>query len=215
MIARYLGLTISAERALADAFALVGLRHAVEPEMRNAARLHSNWCWQHVQALQKMVKHYGAARSTDGDRLRRALFRGRRSGSFGLTRDLHDLMTLAGAVHGCWSVLRQAACERRDRGLEAVCRDGDADTVRQIAWLETKLRQVSPQALAVPSQTTRELAASIPNLSDVGAIAYLVPGPVLRGLLPLAPVTTALIAGLAVVLGVGSVRAGRAYRSRR
>ena len=43
MIPSYLGFTMSAERALADAFVLVGFRHATEPEMLNAARLHSNW----------------------------------------------------------------------------------------------------------------------------------------------------------------------------
>jgi hypothetical protein len=63
MIARYLGLTISHEQALADAFAMVGLRHAVEPEMRNAARLHSNWCHGHLGALRPMVERYGAARA--------------------------------------------------------------------------------------------------------------------------------------------------------
>jgi hypothetical protein len=36
MIARYLGLTMNSERALADAFVFVGLRHATEPE--NAQR---------------------------------------------------------------------------------------------------------------------------------------------------------------------------------
>jgi hypothetical protein len=44
MIARYLGLTTSGELALADAIALVGLRHAVDPEMRKAAKMYSAWC---------------------------------------------------------------------------------------------------------------------------------------------------------------------------
>lgn len=38
----------------------------------------------------------------DGERLRRALFRGLRYGGFGLVRDLQDLLTLATLVHGCW-----------------------------------------------------------------------------------------------------------------
>ena len=44
MIGRYVGLAMSAEQALADAFVVVGLRHAVEPEMRSAARLYSGFC---------------------------------------------------------------------------------------------------------------------------------------------------------------------------
>jgi hypothetical protein len=210
VIARYLGLTISAERALGDAFVLVGLRHAAEPEMRNGGQLHSNWCKGHLDALRPMVERYGAVRSKEGERLRRALFRGRRLGAFGLTRDVHDLLALASSVHACWSALRQAARARRDHDLETLCRDCDAETVRQIAWLETKLRYTSPQALTVPSQRTRELVASIPDRREIGAIADLVPGPALRGLLPLAPLATAVVMGLAVVLAVGSARSGRA-----
>lgn len=95
MIARYLGLTVSGERALADAFVLVGLRHAAEPEMRNAGRLHSNWCNEHLDALRPAMDRYVRERSAEGERLRQALFRGRRRGGFGLLRDLHDLLALA------------------------------------------------------------------------------------------------------------------------
>jgi hypothetical protein len=201
MIARYLGLTMSSERALADAFVLVGLRHAADPELRNAARLYSNWCKGHLDALRPAVDRYGATRSVDGERLRRALFRGRRLGGFGLVRDFHDLTTLATSVHSCWSALGQGARERRDDSLERVCRTCDAETLRQISWLETKMRQATPQALTVPAQTAQELAASIPGRWAVGAIADLVPGPALRRLLPLAPVAGALVLVVAVVTG--------------
>jgi hypothetical protein len=205
MIARYLGLTMSGERALVDAFALVGFRHAVEPEVRNAARLYSNWCKGHLDALLPAVERYGAARSADGERLRRALFRGRRRGGFGLLRDFHDLITLATSVHGCWSALRQAAREQRDTSLDAVCRASDAETSRSISWLEMKLRQSAPQALTVPSDMARELAASIPSRGEVSAVADLVRGPALRNLLPLAPAAAAVVLLLAGVLRTGSV----------
>jgi hypothetical protein len=204
MIARYLGLTRNAERALADAFVLVAFRHAADPEMRNAARLYSNWCTAHLEALRPAVEHYGVARSVAGERLRRALFRGRRVDGFGLVRDLHDLITLATSVHSCWSALSQGARQQRDRSLEHVSRTCDAETLRQIAWLETKMRQSAPQALAVPGNTGRELAASIPHRWALGTIADLVPGPALRGLLPLAPVAGAMMLLLAVILGTGS-----------
>jgi hypothetical protein len=202
MITRYLGLAVSGECALADAFVLVGLRHATEPELRNAARLYSNWCRAHVDALQPVVGRYGAARCREGERLQRALFRGRRLGGFGLVRDLHDLLTLATAVHGCWIALQQAARERRDRDLEAVCGACDAETSRQISWLETKLRQSAPQALTVPVPAGRELFASIPSSDQVGAIIDLVPGPALRRLMPM----TAAVAML-VVFGVVVLKA--------
>jgi hypothetical protein len=193
MIAGYLGLAVSGERALADAFVLVGLRHAAEPELRNAARLYSNWSRAHVNALRSVADRYGAARCGAGRRLQRALFRGRRQGGFGLVRDFHDLLTLATAVHGCWTALQQAARERRDRDLEAVCGACDAETTRQISWLETKLRQSAPQALTVPSPTGRELLASIPGRDEVGAIIDLVPGPALRRLVPMTSAVAMLV----------------------
>jgi hypothetical protein len=210
MIARYLGLAVSGERALADAFVLVGLRHAAEPELRNAARLYSTWCRAHVDALRAVVDRYGAARCREGERLQRALFRGRRMSGFGLVRDVHDLLTLATAVHGCWTALQQAAREQRDRDLEAVCRACDAETTRQISWLETKLRQSAPQALTVPRPTGRDLLTSIPGGDQVGAIIDLVPGPALRRLVP----TTSAVAMLVVfgfVLVMVSSYPGRAH----
>jgi hypothetical protein len=119
-------------------------------------------------------------------------------------RDFHDLITLATSVRGCWSALRQAARERRDPSLEAVCRACDAETIRSISWLETKLRQSAPQALTVPSDTARELAAWIPSRGEVAAVADQVPGPALRSLLPLAPAAGVVVLLLAVVLGVRS-----------
>jgi hypothetical protein len=193
VIVRYLGLAVSGERALADAFVLVGLRHAVEPELRNAARLHANWCQAHVHALRPVVDRYGAARCRDGERLLRALFRGRRLGGFGVVRDVHDLLTLATAVHGCWTALQQAARERRDRDLEAVCGACDAETTRQISWLATKLRQSAPQALTVASPAGRELRASIPGGDEVGEIIDLLPGPALRRLVPMTSAVAVLV----------------------
>jgi hypothetical protein len=137
-----------------------------------------------------------------------ALFRGRRSGGFGLIRDLHDLLTMAAAVRGCWTALLQGARERRDGSLESVCRACDGETARQVAWIETKLRQASPQALTVPPDTVRELGASLPNRADVAAIFDLVPGSAIRRVVPLAPITTALVA-LAVILPLAWTNARR------
>jgi hypothetical protein len=206
MIARYLGLTMSTERALADAFVLVGVRHATEPEMLNAARLHSNWCNGHLDIVRPAAARYQAEGTRQGERLRRALFRGRRLGGFGLLRDLHDLLTLATSVHACWMALLQAAREARDADLEKACRACDAETLRQISWLETKLRQAAPQALTVPVSTARQ-GASIPTLPQLGALADLVPGSAFRAALPLAPVAVVgLVAALALMLTRASSR---------
>jgi hypothetical protein len=201
MIAHYLGLTISGEQALADAFALVGLRHAVEPEMRNATMLFTKWCKAHLDALQPMIHRYGVTRSTEGQRLRRALFHGRRTGGLGLLLDYQDLITLATAVHADWSVLHQAARECRDVGLETVSGAADGETFRQISWLEMKLRQLAPQALTVPSDTAQELSASIPTRRELGAIAGLAPELLARRGLSFAPAAAAVVLLTAIALG--------------
>jgi hypothetical protein len=117
-------------------------------------------------------------------------------------------LTLAGAVRGCWTALRQGARERHDAGLEAVCQACDGETARQISWLETKLRQASPQALTVPPDTVHELGASVPSRAEIVTVFDLVPGPVVRRLVPLAPVPAVLIA-LAMMLGFTSIHARR------
>jgi hypothetical protein len=144
--------------------------------MCKVARLHSNWCNANVDALRRMATRYGARRTGDGERLRRALFRGLRYGGFGLVRDLQDLLTLATLVHGCWMGLLQAARESRDDDLE--------------------LRASAPQALTTASQVRRELAASIPSLAQIGELVDLVPGSTVRALMPLRPAAAALVAAV-------------------
>lgn len=197
MIARYVGLAQSAEQALADAFVVVGIRHAVEPEMRNAARLHSNWCHEHLSALAPAARRYGARRSADGERLRRGLFHGLRTSGFGLLRDLHDLRALAGFVQSCWVALGQGAAELRDDELRQVCERCTGDTQRHIDWLDTKIRHAAPQALTVPSRTRDELTGAIPTFADATALADRAPGALLRRLRPVSP-----LAGAALALGV-------------
>ena len=101
-------------------------------------------------------------------------------------RDLQDLLTLAASVHACWIALRQTALERHDTALDAVCQESDAETRRQISWLETHLRHAAPQALSVPAQPLTELVASIPTRAQVGAVVDLLPGPAVRTLAPFA-----------------------------
>lgn len=203
MIGRYVGLAMSAEQALADAFVVVGLRHAVEPEMRSAARLYSNWCNQHMAALSPAARHYDAGRSREGERLRRALFRGRRTGGFGLLRDVHDLRTLACFVEACWATLWQGAAELRDEALRDVCERCGGETRRQIDWLDTKIRHAAPQPLTVPSRTRDELAGSIPSLAEATALADRAPGALLRRLRPVSPLAGAALAVVALAVLVG------------
>jgi len=191
MIARYIGLLADAERALADALALIGLRHAVEPEIRKAAKTYSAWCRAHVDALDPAIDRYGSRRTTGGEGLRRSLFRGPRLGGSGLLRDLHDLVTLATAVREGWTALQQAARELHDVELAERSRACGAQTARLIAWLDTKLRHSAPQT----------------HLRAVGGPAARA---MLRRLIPVRPGPLAL----AVAMAVGIAIARRAFGSK-
>jgi len=213
MIARYIGLLANAERALADALSLIGLRHAVEPDIRRAAKTYAAWCRAHVDALDPAIARYGASRSTDGERLRRALFRGPRLGGFGLLRDLHDLVTLATAVREGWTALHQAARESHDHELAVRCRTCGEQTTRMIAWLDAKVQHSAPQALTVPPDTRTELRASVPSLAQLSAAAGPAARAMLRRLVPVRPralaVAVALALGVAVARRAGASRAAR------
>jgi hypothetical protein len=149
-LAHALGVTVDAERALAGAFRDVARRHADEPDVRDTARLLAGWSRDHARALAPAQARLGMVSSRNGRRLRRALFRGRRADGIGLLEDLRDLMSCVAFVEACWTVLLQAALASSDSHLERTCRASGAETLRQRAWLETKLAHVAPQALVVP-----------------------------------------------------------------
>jgi hypothetical protein len=54
-------------------------------------------------------------------------------------------------VESCWTIVLQAALASYDQDLEHTARACGAETLRQRAWLDTKLSQLAPQALAVPA----------------------------------------------------------------
>ena len=54
---------------------------------------------------------------------------------------------LATEAQICWTLLGQAAQALRDNELILACRDNQATTARQVAWLETRSKQAAPQTL--------------------------------------------------------------------
>lgn len=147
----YLGMVLRSEQELADALERVGRRHAAEPDMEDTCRRLASWSRAHAEALGPVVGRHSADRPSEPRRLARALFRDSRGGGLGLLRDLHDLWLLAQESHVSWEVLRQAALGLRDEELTAICERGSAANGRQLAWLRTRIDEVAPQALIVPS----------------------------------------------------------------
>jgi hypothetical protein len=139
------------EQDLADALERVAEHHAQEPDVPVTCRLLASWSRCHVEELQPLAERYEAARTSEPDQLRHALFHGPRSGGLGLLRDLHDLWLLASEVHVCWEVLNQAARSLDDPNLLNACKRFGHQTERQVSWLRTHIDTVAPQALVVPT----------------------------------------------------------------
>jgi hypothetical protein len=86
---------------------------------------------------------------SEASRVKKSLFKGPRSGGFGLVRDLHDLFLWVTEAHLGWMILLQAAQALRDKGLIAACTKLGAETEGQRSWLQTRIKQAAPQALLV------------------------------------------------------------------
>ena len=85
----------------------------------------------------------------EASRVKKSLFKGPRSGGFGLVRDLHDLFLLVTEAHLGWMILLQAAQALRDKELIAACTKLGGETDGQRSWLQTRIKQAAPQALLV------------------------------------------------------------------
>lgn len=148
-LALYLGLLDQAEQALADAFAQVGSAHGDEPDVEHTCKILADHARDHVEALRPIAERYGEQGDAEPERLAAAEFGGSRSGAVGLLRDLQDLYALASFVDITWTVVEQAAQGLRDDELLELAGDREADTARQLSWLQTRIKQAAPQALVV------------------------------------------------------------------
>jgi hypothetical protein len=66
-----------------------------------------------------------------------------------LLRDLRQLYHMAHEVSLYWGAIGQAAQAVRDRGLLEATTEMHEQTLTQIKWITTKLRETSPQVLVV------------------------------------------------------------------
>jgi pyruvate-formate lyase-activating enzyme len=58
---------------------------------------------------------------------------------------------MAQESHVSWEILHQVALGLRDEELKTICDTCGTQNDRQLAWLRTRIDQVAPQALIVPS----------------------------------------------------------------
>ena len=101
-----------------------------------------------TEAFAAHVDPAGAHRSTI-ERLHAAGLAEVREGEVGLLRDLQDLHVLATLVQTTWTVVSQGAQGLRDTELLEIAQTCNAETSRQLSWLNTRMKVAAPQALIV------------------------------------------------------------------
>jgi hypothetical protein len=149
-ISTYMGLADHSEATLADSFRAVADGHAKVADVHHTCRMLADWSDQHRQQLASAVDRYGEDEDLDEpERLHAAGLAQARAGEVGLLRDLQDLHVLASLVQTTWTVIAQGAQGLRDEELLQIAQSCNAETSRQLSWLNTRMKAAAPQALIV------------------------------------------------------------------
>ncbi|TSD67081.1 molybdopterin oxidoreductase [Inquilinus sp. KBS0705] len=149
LLGNYLQLVYDAEKEAVKAFNRVADKHGDEPDVYQTCQLLASWSEAHISDIQPELQLYPAKPDTTAEKLERVMFDNNEKGSFALLRDLHDLWLLATEIDICWTIIRQAADGLRDKELKDLCTKLQKGTERQIAWLQTRVKQAAPQTLIV------------------------------------------------------------------
>src|SRR5215208_6291002 len=169
-IAHYLGAIEIGEQQLAEAFKIVGERHSREPEPREMCYQFSKWATGHVEGIKPPIENYGAEENLSLDQLRGSLFQGARVGGLGLLHDYQDLSIMANALRTNYTILYEASLTLKDDDLKKICEEFGEQVNRELEWLCTQIKIVSPQAVTVPPNLAQEVVASRPKYPTPAAL---------------------------------------------
>ena len=134
-------------------------RHRTEHEIHHVAGDLARWSRLHGIRLADTGRHYGldldvppddpspSALATLREKAAEALGR-RPEGGLLLLHDLRDLNLAATRNSLHWEMLAQAAQATKDERLLALATDCHPQTLRQIRWTDTMLKELSPQLLS-------------------------------------------------------------------
>jgi hypothetical protein len=152
-VATYVRLAHQGEQTLADSFRTVGNGHAKQADVFHLCETLAKMSDSHVAQMAPIARRYDDERVGDDvdepERLHAEGLAQIRQGQIGLLRDLQDLYVLATFIQTTWTVLTQGAQGLRDQQLLKVATSANADTARQLAWLNTRMKAAAPQALIV------------------------------------------------------------------
>jgi hypothetical protein len=148
-LSTYVGLADHSEQVLAESFRTVAEGHADVADVHHLALTLAGMCDEHRERLASILDRYGEEELDEPERLRAEALPHAREGEIGLLRDLQELHVLATLVKTSWVVIAQGAQGLRDRELLEVAQASEADTDRQLTWLNTRMKAAAPQALIV------------------------------------------------------------------
>lgn len=149
-LSTYVGLADHSEKTLVDSFRAVADGHAHVSDVHFTCLTLAGWSDDHRHRLASVVERYGEDTDIDEpERLHAAGLAEVREGEVGLLRDLQDLHVLASLVQTTWTVVAQGAQGLRDTELLEVAHHCNAETSRQLSWLNTRMKVAAPQALIV------------------------------------------------------------------
>ena len=160
-IGRALRELYEAEEELADEYVKVGERLASEHEIYHGCKTLAQQCHLHADAIRPFAARWEqqlppADDSTVGETATAALrhkvaeLLGRRPESgLLLLRSLRQLYLQAQEVSFHWIIAGQLAQATRDQELLTLVDQLHRETLTQIKWLKTQVKQASPQALVV------------------------------------------------------------------
>lgn len=148
-LSTYVGLADHSEQTLADSFRAVAQGHARVADVFHTCLLLAEMSDQHRADLAPAARRYGEDDIEEPERLHADGLAQARTGEIGLLRDLQDLHVLATLVQTTWTVIAQGAQGLRDRDLLEIATAANAETSRQLSWLNTRMKVAAPQALIV------------------------------------------------------------------
>lgn len=148
-LATYVGLADHGEKVLAESLRTIGEGHARHADVFHSCALLAGWSDAHRRRLAPIADRYGEEDITEPERLHHEGLAQPRDGEIGLLRDLQDLHVLATLVQTTWTVIAQGAQGLRDQDLHDLATAANAETSRQLTWLNTRMKVAAPQTLIV------------------------------------------------------------------
>lgn len=103
---------------------------------------------------------------------------------------------MANALRTNYTILHLAAVNIKDEGMVKVAEEFGEQVNREIDWLCTQIKVVSPQALVVPPNLAQEAIASRPKYPTPAAVPDQMWAPLMGGLL------TLIVGGLSLLAGM-------------